>query len=71
MSQRIGKGAMKVKWQGTAACDPFMIADEKSDILWRRETLFSLLVILDADLIGDAGMGVREVLAFSVADDLS
>ena len=71
MLKRIGKGSQKVKRHEKK----HMIAGRKKGARWgpvgKRDPLFSRFVVLDTDLIGDAGMGVREVVAFSVADDLS
>jgi hypothetical protein len=37
----------------------------------KRYALFRWFVVLDTDLIGDTGMAVPEIIAFSVADDFA
>ena len=75
MLKRIGKGPWKVKRQDKnrtrSGSDRAAIKSRICEPLEKRDFLFNRLVILDTDLVGDAGMAVSEVLAFSVADDLS
>lgn len=75
MVQRIGKGSLKVKRQEKILRGPgYDRGPENCRLVESARKGYALLgrfVILDTDLISDAGMAVPEVFAFSVADYLS